>query len=140
MSPRSSSPVARAVRAVESFRTAADCIGPVAPGMSVFAITRGQFSMIDAVMHVLDCVGPARVSLWTWTVAEYEIDRFTALQRDGRKHGAELVTYADPRGRDPRGWFDCANLGAPFDDQRAADVRADLAAAGLWPIPVKARA
>ena len=64
---RSSSNAGRRRDAVQSFKTAADCIGPITPGMSLFAITRGQFSMIDAVMHVLDCAGPANVSLWTWS-------------------------------------------------------------------------
>lgn len=77
--------------AVESFKTAAECIGPVSPGMSLFAITRGQFSMIDAVLHVLDCVGPARLTIWTWTIAGYEIDVFSALMRDGRLTDGLLI-------------------------------------------------
>lgn len=88
---RSSAPSTRRAVAVESFQTAADCIGPVAPGMSLFAITRGQFSMLDAVLHVLDCVGPARLSIWTWTIAEYEVDRFRALQQDQRITAGRLV-------------------------------------------------
>ena len=91
MAARSSSPAARRAVASESFRTAAECIGPVAAGMSLFAITRGQFSMLDAVLHVLDCVGPARVSLWTWTVADYEIERFNELRNDGRLTGGRLI-------------------------------------------------
>ena len=63
----------RRKRAVESFKTAADCIGTIEPGTALFAVTRGQFSMIDAILACLDQTGPADVSLWTWTVAEYEI-------------------------------------------------------------------
>lgn len=88
---RSSAPATRRAVAVESFQTAADCIGPVTPGMSLFAITRGQFSMLDAVLHVLDCVGPARLSIWTWTIAEYEVDRFRALRQDQRITAGRLV-------------------------------------------------
>lgn len=84
-------PAARRLRAVESFRTAAECIGPIVPGLAVFAVTRGQFSMLDAVLHVLDELGPARVSVWTWTIADYEISRFTDLQRDGRITEGRLV-------------------------------------------------
>lgn len=87
----SASPAARRTRATESFRTAAECIGPVTPGLALFAVTRGQFSMLDAVLHVLDEVGPARVSVWTWTIADYEISRFTDLQRDGRITDGRLV-------------------------------------------------
>jgi hypothetical protein len=88
---RSSAPSTRRAVAVESFKTAAECIGPVTPGMSLFAITRGQFSMLDAVLHVLDCVGPARLSVWTWTIAEYEVERFRALQQDRRITGGRLI-------------------------------------------------
>lgn len=88
---RASALSTRRARAVESFRTAADCIGDVEPGMALFAITRGQFSMIDAVLHVLEQVGPARLSLWTWTIAEYEIQAFNGLQSDGRVTGGRLI-------------------------------------------------
>ena len=58
----SSSLAARRTRANESFGCAAQCIGKVEAGMSLFAVTRGQWSMIDAVLHVLDQVGPAKLS------------------------------------------------------------------------------
>jgi hypothetical protein len=88
---RSSSPAGRRTVAKQSFCTAAECIGEVVPGMSLFAITRGQFSMIDAVLACLDQAGPARVSLWTWTVAEYEVQCLNALREDGRLAGGRLV-------------------------------------------------
>lgn len=87
----SSSPSARRTRAVESFQTAAECIGPVTPGLAVFAVTRGQFSMIDAILHVLDQVGPAAVSCWTWTIASYEIESFRTLHQDRRVTSGRLV-------------------------------------------------
>lgn len=59
--------------------------------MSLFAITRGQWSMIDAVLHCLDQVGKAKVSLWTWTVAEYEVQVLTRLRVDGRVTNGRLV-------------------------------------------------
>ena len=47
--------------------------------------------MIDAVLHVLDCVGPAAVSLWTWTVAEYEIECLARLRIDQRLTAGRLI-------------------------------------------------
>lgn len=88
---RASAPATRRARAVESFQTARECIGPVEAGMSVFAITRGQFSMLDAVLHVLDCVGPSRLSVWTWTIADYEIKQFSEFARDGRITSGRMV-------------------------------------------------
>ena len=86
-----SAPSARRVRAVESFQSAAECIGPIEPGLSLFAITRGQFSMIDAILACLDQVGPARISLWTWTVASYEIECLTRLRLDDRITAGRLI-------------------------------------------------
>ncbi len=88
---RASAPTTRRKRAVESFGNAAQAIGPIERGMSLFAVTRGQWSMIDAVLHILDEVGPARVSLWTWTVAEYEVAVLTRLRRDDRITAGRLV-------------------------------------------------
>lgn len=88
---RASSPAARRTAARESFANAAETIGPCEAGMSLFAITRGQWSMIDAVLHVLDQCGPAAVSLWTWTVAEYEVQVLTRLRIDKRVTAGRLV-------------------------------------------------
>lgn len=95
----SSSPAARRVNAVESFGCAAQALGTVERGMSLFAVTRGQWSMIDAVMHVLDQVGSAKLSLWTWTVAEYEVKVLTRLREDRRVTGGRLVIDAGARNK-----------------------------------------
>lgn len=97
-----SSPTERRKRAVESFQSAAECIGPVRAGMDgVFAITRGQWSMIDAVLHCLDQLAPEPVtlSLWTWTVAEYEIQCLERLMLDKRIKTATLVVDHGARGK-----------------------------------------
>lgn len=87
-----STPAARRKRAVESFGTCASALQPIQREMALFAITRGQWSMIDAILVVLDSVpGPCDISLWTWTVAEYEVQCLTRLMRDGRLSGGRLV-------------------------------------------------
>jgi hypothetical protein len=88
---KASAPAQRRAVAAESFKTAAEAIGPITPGLSLFALTRGQWSMIDAILHVLDCVGPSAVSTWTWTVAEYEVEVLTRLRRDERITAGRLV-------------------------------------------------
>jgi hypothetical protein len=47
--------------------------------------------MIDAVLACLDQVGPSRISLWTWTVAEYEVECLGRLMADSRLTGGTLV-------------------------------------------------
>lgn len=92
-----SSPSVRAKNAVESFGCASSAIGDCVAGMSLFAVTRGQWSMIDAVLHVLDQVGPSNLSLWTWTVAEYEVQVLKRLREDKRITGGRLVIDAGAR-------------------------------------------
>ena len=87
---RSSSPSNRAKTAVESFSNASGCIGRCEKDMSLFAITRGQWSMIDAVLHVLNEVGPSKISLWTWTVADYEVQVIGRLMLDKRVTSGRL--------------------------------------------------
>ena len=47
--------------------------------------------MIDAILACLDQCGPSHVSLWTWTVAEYEVQCMERLMADGRLLSARLV-------------------------------------------------
>lgn len=93
----SSSPTGRKKNAVESFGCAAAALGECGAGMSLFAVTRGQWSMIDAILHVLGQVGPSKLSLWTWTVAEYEVQVLTRLREDRRVTGGRLVIDAGAR-------------------------------------------
>ncbi len=88
---RSSATGVRRSRAHESFQTAAECIGTIEPGYGLFAITRGQFSMIDAILACMDQVGPCRLSVWTWTIADYEVEVLTRMMVDKRISRGRLV-------------------------------------------------
>ncbi len=81
----------RAANALESFGNAASAIGAVTPGIRLFAITRGQWGMIDAVLHCLDQVGPSAISLWTWAIAAYEVQVIERLMLDQRLLSAHLI-------------------------------------------------
>lgn len=81
----------RRARAVEAFAGAAAAIGPIDPGMHVFLVTRGQFSMLDMIAHVLAMLGPARVSVWTWAIADYEVEAMAALMASARILEGRLV-------------------------------------------------
>jgi len=86
-----SSVAIRRKRAVESFKTASDCIGIIESGDALFAVTRGQFSMIDAMLACLDQVGPSDISIWTWICSDYEIEYLDRLMNDDRVRNALLV-------------------------------------------------
>jgi hypothetical protein len=89
----------RRKHAVQSFKTAAECIGEIERDMSLFAVTRGQFSMIDAVLHTLDQVGRSKLSIWTWAIAEYEIETLERLMMDERLTEARLIIDISARTR-----------------------------------------
>jgi len=76
---------------VESFGSAAAAIGPIVPGLSLFVVMRGQFSMLDMVQHVIAEIGPAEVSVWTWAIADYEVEAMSALMSTAAIVGARLV-------------------------------------------------
>lgn len=100
-------PAHRRARAVESFQTAGECIGPITPGYSVFAITRGQFSMVDAALWCIDQLTrppdaqpcTAAVSIWTWTIADYEIECFERLRNAGNLHAGKLIIDGSARNK-----------------------------------------
>jgi len=86
----------------ESFASASACIGPVESGLSLFAVTRGQFSMIDVINHLIAEVGPCHVSVWTWAIADYEVQAFTTLLERREILGTNLIvdTSAEKRNSD----------------------------------------
>jgi hypothetical protein len=77
----------RRKRVIESFNSAAETIGPITSEMSLFAITRGQFSMLDVILYCLREIGPSNISVWTWTIADYEVEAMVGLM-----HRAEITT------------------------------------------------
>jgi hypothetical protein len=84
----------RRKRVVESFQCAAECIGPIEHEMSLFSITRGQFSMLDAVLHCLKEIGPANVTIWTWTIADYEVEAMEGLMARNELTSGRLIIDA----------------------------------------------
>ena len=49
-------------------------IGGIWPGMELFGLTKGQFSFISVLDHLLSQTGPADVVISTWTAAGAEIE------------------------------------------------------------------
>lgn len=60
-------------------------------GSHVFGLTKGQFSMIDIAAAVLEKAGPADVAIWTWCIAEYEVEAFGAFFADQRVTSLRVV-------------------------------------------------
>jgi hypothetical protein len=82
---------ANQILASEAYQNAKVSIGQIEKNMSRFMITRGQFSMIDIVAALLNQTGPAKVSIWTWCVADYELDAFEFFFNEKSITDATLV-------------------------------------------------
>lgn len=92
----------------------AEAIGPIEAGCELFALTNGQFSMIDVLEHALAKTGPATVDLATWTAADGDLRRAHAFLLDGRVQRARLIVDPSFRSRKPE--F-CATLVSLFGDE-----------------------
>lgn len=55
--------------------TAAQAIGTIKKNTDTFCLTYGQFSLIDALLAILDQTGPAHVAISTWTAAHADLTR-----------------------------------------------------------------
>lgn len=82
-------------------RTARETIGRLRRGCALFTLTRGQFSLVDAIEHVLEQTGPAAVVLSSWTAASADVDYLFAFVGDGRVSSLRLVIDASFPGRNP---------------------------------------
>ena len=77
---------------MEAFRSEEETFGALSPGMSVFAVTRGQFSMIDVVQLLVRAIGGGEISVWTWTIAHWE-DGAGARTEVGGQHTRAVIGW-----------------------------------------------
>lgn len=83
---------ARRKFAKESLRTAAQAIGQPTKNMAIFILSHGQWSMLDAILHILNQTPkPASLSVWTWKSAEHDLETITNLHRHGDLTDALLI-------------------------------------------------
>ena len=65
----------RRVTRASAIGTAAETIGPITTGCEISGLTNGQFSLIDTIEHVLNEIGPADITVSTWTMGIYDQER-----------------------------------------------------------------
>jgi len=107
---QSYAPSIRRKRAIESFGSASECIGKIEKNMSLFAVTRGQFSMLDIINVVLKQLGPGAISTWTWAIADYEVECFESFMQNKLIHSGTLVIDRSAENRNAsliQKWRDC---------------------------------
>lgn len=65
---------------------------------SIFGITRGQYSLLDIIICIIEKYGNADLSVWTWAIADYERDAIFALIDNGLVNSATLmIDYSTAR-------------------------------------------
>lgn len=75
--------------------TAIQAIGDIKHGMEFFGFTKGQFSMIDVIIHILNQTGPADVSIITWSAADADIRAAHSFLENGNIRKCRfLVDYS----------------------------------------------
>lgn len=92
--PVSTSFAVRPTQAADNYRSASDALGDLSPGCAKFMFTRGQWSILDALICVLEQTGPADATIWTWRIGDYDIDALAALREAGTVRGIKLIVDA----------------------------------------------
>lgn len=92
----------RELRDLRRRQTAAEAIVGLDRGLEVYGFSKGQFSMLDLIVALLEFTGPAAVTLSTWTAARAEIIALDELLAAGKLLSMRwLVDYTFAR-RDPQ--------------------------------------
>ena len=82
--------------------SAATTIGDIKPGYELYCLTMGQFDLSDALVHLLDQVGPADVVVATWTAAKADLDKAKRLITDKRINNLRFVVDQSFPNRQPK--------------------------------------
>jgi hypothetical protein len=88
----------RAVRRTLTVANAAEALGPIEPGIEMYALCKGDYSLIDIIEHCLDATGPADVTVSTWTAAGADLEFAMGFVVDGRVRSSRwLVDFSFPQ-------------------------------------------
>jgi hypothetical protein len=70
---------------------AADAIGELTHNLELYIVTKGQFSLIDAIRVLLNQTGPADLIITTWTAHGHNIEETAGLLADGKVRSARFL-------------------------------------------------
>lgn len=88
----------RQVRRTLTVANAAEALGPIEHGIELYALCKGDYSLIDIIDHCLAATGPADVVVSTWTAAGADLDFALGFVHDGRVRSARwLVDFSFPQ-------------------------------------------
>lgn len=87
-----------------SFHSMADagaCIGALGKNCEIFCLSRGQFSLFNAIEYILDFTGPADVVIATWTAQGADTSRAKQFLLNGAIKGMRWIVDASFISRQP---------------------------------------
>lgn len=83
------------------WQTAKDGIGALTPGCSIIGVTKGQFSLLDLIRAVSDQIGPAALTVSTWSTGIRDTENLGALIDRGAFTQVSLCLDRSFAGRQP---------------------------------------
>lgn len=81
--------------------TVKQTIGDILPGCEIYGFTKGQFSLIDVLEHLLNQTGPADLLIATWSAAAADIKAAHRFLGDGRIRDLRLLVDYSFQSRKP---------------------------------------
>lgn len=81
--------------------TAARAIGPIEHGAEIFGFSKGQFSKIDIIEHCLNQIGPADVTVCTWSASSGDIRRAHSFLQSNKIKSLKFIVDFSFKARKP---------------------------------------
>lgn len=108
------------------------------PGVSITGINKGQFSLIDIISVILAHVGPAELTVTTWTPGITEIDAVSVMARKGEIERFRMLVDRSFVTRQPQ-YVDRvrAALGDDAIIQTRTHAKFALIKAGDWRVTIR---
>lgn len=119
-------------------QSARDAIGRLQKDTDLFILTYGQFSLIDAIVCVLDQTGPAHVVVGTWTAADAHLERTAALIESAEMLSFRMIVDRSFPTRQPKY---CAHMELLFGMECIRTIRTHakfvLIRNGQWDVVIR---
>ena len=93
--------------------SADEAIGIIEKNTDTFILTYGQFSLIDALVSILDQTGPAHVTISTWTAAHAHLDRSADLMESSNILSFRMIVDRSFKTRQPKYFHHMIELFGP---------------------------
>lgn len=74
----------REIRDVRRIETAAEALAPFNAETEIWGFTKGQFSVVDILRHLLHVIGPADLIISTWTASRHDINNVLEFVETGQ--------------------------------------------------------